>query len=263
METVEEQLAALGVEELTPEEVEEKFINTGEVVPYVSVPASSSVTWMSSRQTYTYNGVRYEIQTLTAQPSTNRTSCLTTKGNRDVNYNYQVTAGLVNMVSTGATALVSSAVKNISGANIALTVYDAIKGFASGVSRTSKVSVSDATYRYTHATTVTFKYVKKVGQSDDKQCLSYISNKGITALTCTYSFYISTTGRVEPRNGHTDCMVYSTPSGYNSDANAVKAYLDPYAPSRVFVNNIKIKGINDILLFNIAPVSPEFPGQIY
>lgn len=79
VETVEKQLAALGVEELTPEEVEEKFINTGEVVPYVTVPVSNSVTWMSSRQTYSYNGVTYEIQTLTAQPNS-KASCLKLSG---------------------------------------------------------------------------------------------------------------------------------------------------------------------------------------
>mgnify|MGYP004552855783 FL=1 len=74
VDSLDQQLESLGVEKLTAAEVDERFGSINGATPYVSTPASTNVTWLSSRTNYTYNGVTYEIQTLTAQPNQNNSN---------------------------------------------------------------------------------------------------------------------------------------------------------------------------------------------
>lgn len=93
--SIDQQLEQLGVEKLTAQEVAEHFAS---VTPYVSTPVSSNVTWLSSRTDYTYGGVTYEIQTLTAQPNQNNSN-LKDSGSRAIASSYKWSAGVMNALS--------------------------------------------------------------------------------------------------------------------------------------------------------------------
>ena len=54
VDSLDQQLESLGVEKLTAAEVDERFGSINGATPYVSKPASTNVTWLSSRTNYTY-----------------------------------------------------------------------------------------------------------------------------------------------------------------------------------------------------------------
>ncbi|WP_143482950.1 hypothetical protein [Pseudoflavonifractor sp. An85] len=253
--SIDQQLEQLGVEKLTAQEVEEHFVS---VTPYVSTPVSSNVTWFSSRRDYTYGGVIYEVQTLTAQPNQNN-SQLKTSGSRAIASSYKWKAGAMNALSVVGSALVGE----IPGASLYLTVFETVSGFVSGISKTTEISSAEIVYSYAHTTTASFKYVKVKGQSDDYQSLTYISTMGTTAVGYQYPTFRYSGGSVQPNIIQGQRTINSIPTGYNSNANAVKAYLDPYAPTRAFVGRIKITGLESKSISTISPACPQFPSQVY
>lgn len=255
---IDRQLGKLGVEKLTPEEVEERFGNMDDIAPYVSTPVSGNVTWLSSRTDYTYGGVKYEIQTLTAQPNQN-SSNLKNSGSRAVASTYKWSAGIMNALSV----IGSTVAGEIPGASLALTVYDTASGFVSGISKTTEISSAEIVYSYAHTTTASFKYVKVKGKSDDSQSLTYISTKGTTAVGYQYPTFTYSGGSAKPNVIQGNRTINSTPTGYNSNLNAVKAYTDPYAARRAYVGSVKITGLESKSVSTIYPVCPEFPAHIY
>lgn len=146
---------------------------------------------------------------------------------------------------------------------MALSVYDTISGFVSGISKTTEISSAEIVYSYAHITTASFKYVKIKGQSDDYQNLTYISTKGTTAVGYQYPTFTYSGGSVKPNVIQGNRTITSTPSGYNSNVNAVKAYSDPYAARRSYVGSVKITGLESKSVSSIYPVCPEFPAHIY
>lgn len=160
IDKIDQRLFELDVKELTPEEVQERYINALGISPYVEKPVASNVTWLSSTTEYTYSGKTYVVQTLTAQPNT-KESCLKISGSRAISSTYKWKAGLMNP--------------------------NVIQG---------------------------------------KWTLN------------------------------------STPSGYNSTVNAVKAYVDLGVTQRAWVTSVKITGLESKTVSNIYPSCPEFPAQI-
>lgn len=80
----------MGVEFLSSEDVakKKKFAMSSKVAR-VSKPTSANVTWTSKRVNYTYNGVTYEIQMLTAQPKNDK-SKLYLQGDRAISSTYKL-----------------------------------------------------------------------------------------------------------------------------------------------------------------------------
>lgn len=253
--SIDQQLEQLGVEKLTAQEVAERFASA---TPYVSTPVSSNVTWLSSRTDYTYGGVTYEIQTLTAQPNQNNSN-LKDSGSRAIASSYKWSAGMMNALSVVGSSLAGE----IPGASLVLSVYDTVSGFVSGISKTTEISAAEIVYSYAHTTTASFKYVKVKGQSDDYQSLTYISTKGTTAVGYQYPTFTYSGGSAKPNVIQGNRTINSTPSGYNSNLNAVKAYTDPYAAKRAYVGSVKITGLESKSVSTISPVCPEFPAHIY
>lgn len=258
VEVIDQQLEKLGVEKLTQAEVEARFGDVSGSTPYVSTPSSKNVTWLSSRTDYTYGGVTYEIQTLTAQPNQNDSN-LKDSGSKAIASSYKWKAGIMNAISVVGSSLAGE----IPGASLVLSVYDSVSGFVSGISKTTEISSAEIVYSYAHTTTVSFKYVKVKGQSDDKQSLTYISTKGTTAVGYQYPTFSYSGGAAKPNVIQGNRTINSTPSGYNSNLNAVKAYTDPYAVRRAYVGSVKITGIESKSVSTIYPVCPEFPAHIY
>lgn len=258
VDSLDQQLESLGVEKLTAAEVDERFGSINGATPYVSKPASTNVTWLSSRTNYTYKGVTYEIQTLTAQPNQNNSN-LKNSGSRSIASSYKWKVGSMNALSVVGSSLAGE----IPGASLALSVYDTISDFVSGISKTTEISSAEIVYSYAHITTASFKYVKIKGQSDDYQNLTYISTKGTTAVGYQYPTFTYSGGSVKPNVIQGNRTITSTPSGYNSNVNAVKAYSDPYAARRSYVGSVKITGLESKSVSSIYPVCPEFPAHIY
>ena len=255
--SIDEQLAALGVEKLTPEEVEKLLSGTDGIMPNAVVPGSSNATWLSTRSNYSYGGVAYEIQTIIAQPNQNNSN-LKTSGSRALSSRGSLMAAALDALAVVAWNGISS----IPGANVAFTVYDAAKAFVNGLAPTTEISAADVVYSYAHTTTVSFKYVKIKGQSDNLQNLTYISTKGTTSVGYQFPTFVYSGGSVSPNIIQGSRTIYSTPNGYNSDLNAVKAYSDPYSPTRSYVDRVVITGLESKSVSTIYPACPEFPAQI-
>ncbi len=255
LDIIDKQLEVLGVKKLTPQEVEE--LNKDDVVPYITKPVSNNVTWLSSRQDYTYNGTTYEIQTLIAQPNQNNSN-LKIIGSRALASTYKWKAGAMNAISVLAEATYGE----LTGMSRVFTVYDTLNGMISGITRTTEISAAEIVYSYAHTTTASFKYIKVKGEADDKQHLAYISTKGTTAIGYQYPQFIYSGGTVEPNIIQGSRTINTTPDGYNSNLEAVKAYVKGIS-KKVWVENVKITGIETKSVSHIYPVCPEFLAQIY
>ncbi len=255
---IDQQLAALGVEKLTPKQVANQFMNNNEVTPYVLTPSANNVTWLSNRTTYSYGGKTYEIQTLTAQPN-QKNSNLKEMGDVALSSSYRWKIGLMNMLETAA----SGAAGSIPGSSFALTVYDSVKSFLTGVSKTTEIQSANVVYSYTHVTTATFKYVKIKGQSDTYQKLSYISTKGTTSVGYQYKEFKFSGGTAQPGIVQGNRTINSTPSGYNSNLNAVKSYTGSSSSNRAYVNSVRLSGIESKSIAKIYPVCPQYPAHVY
>lgn len=257
--SVEQQLEALGVEKMTPSEVKEKYINHGvNTGARVTVPVASNVSWFSGTSNYSYNGKTYTVQTLTAQAN-DKSSNLKIAGSKAIASSYKWKAGAMNALSV----IGSAAAGEIPGASTVLTVYDMVKGIVSGISTTTEISAAEIVYSYAHVTTASFKYVKEQGQSDNYQSLTYISTKGVSSVGYQYPTFTYSGGSAKPNVIQGSRTIYSTPGGYDSTANAVKAYVDVYAISRAYNDQVKITGIESKTVSNIYPVCPQFPMHIY
>lgn len=257
VESIDQQLESLGVEKLTAAEVDERFGSIDGATPYVSTPPSTNVTWFSGRINYTYMGTTYEIQTLTAQPNEHDSS-LKKSGFRTLSSTYKWKVGFMNLVSV----LVSSIPVENKKVALAMTVYEGLSGFVSGVSKTTEISSAEIVYSYAHTTTATFKYVKVKGQSDDYQVLSYISTKGKTTVGYQYPEFIYSSGSVEPNVVQGNRIIDSVPDGYNSNIGAIKAYSDPNAPRNAYLLSVEITGIEWKNVSSIYPVRPNSPTQL-
>lgn len=273
VEVVDRKLLELGANELTSQEVEQKFMNyesksstekksqgnESQMSACVIKPNAKNVKWLSSTTNYTYKGKTYVVQTLTAQPNS-KSSNLKLSGNRAISSTYNWKAGAMNAVK----AVGSEVVGKIPGANIVLSVYDTVNDFISGISKNTVVSSTKVLYSYSHVTTVTFKYVKVKGQSDSKQSLTYISTKGVTSIGYQYPTFNYSGSSVKPNIIQGSCTLKSTPTGYNSTLNAVKAYRDyQNSKRRACVDSVKVTGIENKSVFKIYPVNPQFTSHIY
>lgn len=257
IESIDKQLESLGVEKLTSGEVEKYFSNLSDTTPYVVPPASNNVTWLSSRTDYTYGGITYEIQTLIAQPNQNDSN-LKERGNKSISSSYKWNAGSMDALSV----IASSTVGEIPGASLYLSVYDTVRSFISGISKTTEISDAEILYSYSHVSTISFKYVKIKGESDNRQVLTYISSKGTTAVGYQYPNFVYSGSSVKPNIIQGNRTINSIPSGYNSNLNAVKAYNTPYG-KREFVKTVQITGLESKTVSKIYPICPESPFHIY
>ena len=92
--------------------------------------------------------------------------------------------------------------------------------------------------------------------------LTYISTKGLTVIgwQCpTFTYY---SGTAYPGVIQGSRTIPTTPDGYNSTLNAVKAYSDPYAVRRAYAEEVKITGIESQIVSDIYPICPQFSTHI-
>lgn len=233
------------------------------VAPLVDRPVQSNIRWTSTRTTVTYNSKKYELQTLTASPTTSP-SALVQQGSGIVlkgSGNWK--AGTVDALRVVGTAAAGSSTQTL----IAVTLYDAARAFANGMKTTTIVKGATATYSWDTLTTVKFVYVKPHGKSDSYQQLSYIATKvtaGSGYLFSKLTYSKDSKDVVVPKYFSGSRVKTFTPSCYSpSSANIVRAYLGTTGVrSRCDAAAVKVTGINGKTVVTTYPVSPAFPAQL-
>lgn len=252
-------LEELGIHKLSEQEAMEFITEHSDISTYVTKPSDGAITWYTGRETLTYNGTDYEIQTLLATPNAKDSSlkgALSGSG-KELNSTYQWQAAAMNLLKTTATGYLG---QKISGFEKAWTAYELIKPFVTALQPTSEVISTTVMYSYSWTATVSFKYVKKVGESDDYQAMTYVSSKceAVVAWNCP-TFYCDATGVAHPDILQGKQNLSGRAVGYNSNYNAVKAYVDPTAPRSTYVNYIEVTGIEEKTVFAIWLPTPSSP----
>lgn len=225
---------------------------------YAIVPGSTTNTKFYNRREK-YSSDKYEIQTIRAVPLTEKSS-LAESDMITMYQKNQMEAGALTVIKATVT---STATALSSKVNIAYTAYDLLNKTYSSITGKSKIGNSKVIYDYDIQTNVCFKYVKKVGESDDKQILSHISTM--------YSGYCNTYYKKFTYNSTSytaDSIVQKEnievkPSKYNNNLAALSYYLGNTSIYKYYAPNFTIQGLEGKIVEIIYPITPEFPLQVY
>jgi hypothetical protein len=263
LDNIDNELRTLGVQFLTHEQAKRFFINNNVVQPLIDVPSQPNVNWSTYTSWVITNGKTYEVQRLVAQPN-ELDSNLKSSGFKLLSSSYNWKAGTMNALGSAA----MSGAGYIPGASLALSVYDVVSSFVSGISKETTITDAEISYTWAQVTTAVFSYVKESDQSDEYQQLTYISTMATVAVGWQYPVftYINNNGNqvtVQPNVIQGTRTITAIPDGYDSGFNAVDAYLSPYAKKRATVDRIEITGIESKNVAYIYPVSPQFPAHIF
>lgn len=248
--SLEEKLNTLGVNVLSPKEVSNIY---REVSPTAEVPPSNSnVRWYEARYNITRNGVTYALQDLYAQArghNTNLTSARTGYKLYD-NMHYVITGSkeVVKLYSEKAIGHLLQKVPVYGWLPWELLIPEGNQR------HNNSIVVSHRTL-----STVCFTYVKREGQSDSSQSMTfrsnmYTSNASITAVGITDGKGYSKTLDSEK----TDYGQY-----YASGTKALDAYLDTQAQRSSYISSITFQSEHDttkkLVEYLVTPVNP---GQV-
>lgn len=169
----------------------------------------------------------------------------------------------MNIVESSAESLVGQ----IPGSDLVVGVYDAAKGFFSGISKETVVQDIDIMYTYGQTTTAIFSYVKESGKSDSTQIMTYISTSVYTHVGWQWpSFsYVDEYGQsvLRPNVVQGNRTINQVPPGYDNTGLAVDAFVNPSAQRKSVVNRVKYTGIEKKVLGYIYPVNPNGIAHIY
>ncbi|MCC3372380.1 hypothetical protein [Cohnella sp. REN36] len=145
-----------------------------------------------------------------------------------------------------------------------ITVYDALKSFVTDAnfSRTTEVTDIKANYTYGWYENIDFMYVKKLGEADDKQKLTFTSSAVYGNISWTIpEFSYKSNGAVQKLSFNTDQRPFSY---YNTTAHrngsfAVAAYLDPSAPRNAYITWAEMRGFQNKLIKTVPVATPASP----
>lgn len=265
LKEIDASLERLGVDFLTDEQVKEfmeKEESQNGVQPQVAVPSQGNVDWSTYRTTLTRNGKSYEVQRLVAQPNY-KASNLKESAYKGLRSTYNWKAGVMNVAELTADSLVGL----IPGSGLVVGVYDAAKGFVSGISKETVIEDVDIVYAYGQTTTAIFSYVKESGKSDSTQIMTYISTSVIANVGWQWPTftYVDEYGRqvLRPNIVQGSRTINQYPPGYDNTSLAVDAFLNPSAQRKSVVNRVKYTGIEKKVLGYIYPVNPNSISHIY
>lgn len=258
------ELESLGVEFLSNEEVVEKMEiakkSYNGQLPQVIIPPNGKYTWSSVRNKWVKNGVTYEVQHLTAEPNSNASILKGTQA-RAIQSSINLQAASTNLVGSLVKEGASTIGKPV---DVAITVYDAVKNFVndSNFDRTTIISDITANYTVSWFENIDFMYVKKVGESDDKQFLTFMSSAvagETTWVLPTFSYKASGAVKsVKNVVGSRSFNYYST-TAHRNGSMAVAALLDPSAPRNAYITYAEIKGAGGKSIGLIPVATPASP----
>lgn len=264
IEEIDEQLACMGVETLTSQEVLEQFNDNDEgVAAYAALPESENVFWFTYRNNITYDGVAYEVQTLLAMVKDGESSNLRETGAVVLQNKNKWEASALNVWKLTAKNGLYYYLNSNRYTQIAKNIYEYGKAFISGLSEKTVIKNVKAVYTYNVFTTASFKCVKKKGDPDSKQMMTYISTSCEVALSGNFpTFYYDGNGVNHPDIITFKEKIIARPIGYSSDYNAVKAFTSIYEPTRAYVDGLDIYGLEGRKLITVCKMRPQFPAHI-
>lgn len=258
---IDDKLERFGVEELSYSEVSAKGLDTGELNSSIStqavVPGSTKNTkFYSKREKYSSN--KYEIQTIRAVPITEKSS-LAQSDMVTMNQKADAKAGALNVLKI---TLTSTSTELTGKVNVAYTAYDLLKSTYTSITGKTKLGNSKVVYDYDLQTNVCFKYIKKVGQSDNKQVLCQIATKYSGYCTTHYKKFTYNSSNYTCDSVVKKTTIKTTPKKYNDNSAALKYYQGNTSVYKYFVPSIKISGMESRFVLKLNPPTPSFPSQI-
>lgn len=258
------ELEFFGVDFLSPNEVDSKMeiaMKTYEgPTPKVIRPPNGKYIWSSYRDDWVKNGVTYEVEHLTAEPSANSNILKGTQA-RVIQATINLEAATTNLIS----ATIKAGASEINTpTSVIITVYDAVKGFVSDVNFGRKTIIPDITVNYTVSwfQNIDFMYVKKLGESDDKQVLTFMSSAVSGETTwVTPEFKYKVNGAVKSVKNLVDSrrMEYYYPGAHRNGSMAVAALFNPSAPRHAYVTYAEIIGAGGKSVGLIPVATPASP----
>lgn len=272
---VEAEMRELGVEFLSYEQVVEQFPEAVAATTensimeragtHTTVPSSSVNSWSTYRvSNYYYEGQYFNIQKLVAEPIS-ESSSLWEEEQIAVNFSTDWNAITTNLLEIIAGAAMDSFTEG--GADVVITVYDAVREILEGMTSTTVIKPSEVIYWYETQTTAVFCYTKIEGRPDSTQVLNHISTKCKTSVGYLfdiekYKINGSSDWIVEPAIASGSYLVNHTPTNYSSSAWAAYMYLYDQTLARFdTVDYIKLKGPENRTVYTIYPCKPQFPAH--
>ena len=264
LELVKERLETFGYQELSCEEIQSKnnsgTLNTSDNETRAVVPGNTSnVKFYSNRLIETVAGKKYEVQVIRAVPIGMREP-LYRKVTASISKSFKdaIEAGALQTLKTTASAAAGSTKVGL----VALSFYDIAKASWNALKKTTIVSNIEATYTYSVATQVVFRYVKKVGEGDSKQKLCHVSTTCTGKATVVVPKATSTSAGITPDDITRQSDFRITPNGYETNDIALNYYLGKTSKYKYYVNYINIIGLNGSAVAKIFIDTPEFPSQV-
>lgn len=244
-ERLEKELLELGVSELSENEI--ASIQEKNITPNVDTPPStSSVKWYSYRIGVYSGGQNYEVQELYAQGLNNNTNLANGRNGVTLYSNQQIQ---VNNLSNIASIYTQKAIGNVPV--VRWLPYELLFSDNNEVTNNSHV----ITYR--SLSTVCFSYVKREGQSDNQQSLSYVSNMVSIASSNTLAGYRDGS----PYSRTTDKSNTDYATNYANATTAVNEYRNN-TTNRSFISNYKFYNHNRTKSITQSIINPSYPVQI-
>lgn len=117
---------------------------------------------------------------------------------------------------------------NLAVASTGLSLYDAHKSTMSSLATTTSIDNVKSTMSYTTVNELSFVYVKRQSESDNKYIMAYSGNKFKSSITCTTTGTIIVDGRYYPKNASSDVIVDSYSPNYSGRSAAACKNFDLY-----------------------------------
>lgn len=261
IQQINDKLYVLGVRELSTEELSKK-LDLSDEGPTAVVPGGyTNVQWETYRAIWVKDSVRYEVQHIVASPKGNGFSSIRQSGATLQTTNGGFKAASTNLVKTAA----KEGASLIPGVDVAITIFDAAKSFISDLKTTSEVTNVRSNYSWNYNLNVDFMYVKKEGQSDSSQFLTFKSSEvfGSVGWTIENFSYKDGTRILTRTNYMTGSREFrNTPAKHKVGSHAVTAYLNPGSSSTAYVSQVQFMGVNGTVFKTASMPIFNFPSQI-
>ena len=174
IEKIDTQLAHLGVEEITYQDLITKFGRN--ISPNVSVTSTSTTNWTSTRVLTSYYGKMYELQIITGTPKDPVNSSLVADYSISLKETYGGAAGAIAVLKVVASSISGHIPVLGDGLTANHTLYDVLTSYFDGISPTTVVSGSTASYGISMLAHERYVFVKEQGKSDSTQICAFIGN---------------------------------------------------------------------------------------
>lgn len=246
---LEKELKKLGVEELSNDEVKQRFGGNTQVSPFITAPPSTtSIKWYIINYNITRDSVTYVLQDLYAQGLDGGSNLAKGANGATLYTNKQI---LVKNITNIASMYAQKVIGLIPIVN--WLPYELLF--------TTNDNVTNNSHVVTHRSlsTVCFTYVKKSGQSDSYQTLGWMSNMVSVASSHTLAGY----NNGSPYSKTTDKSSTMYADYYASGSKAVDYFTGVSFQTQSYISNYKFYNHDQTASLSYSVVNPNFPAHIY